>query len=197
MRRHNQRLYRIICVVLRREDEVEDVMQQTYMNAFAHLAQFKRRSRFSTWLIRIAIREALMMRKRRRARPTTMSPLSRASRRRRTTQSEPPPRANYEASWSKRSTTCRHVIAGVCAEGNRGLEHGRDGGRASDRGPGGENASAPSENNARTAASRAWWRGAAVVSIYGPSMRCGCQGCLGENTPATPIPAWALLIAGC
>ena len=45
----------------------EDVMQQTYMNAFAHLAHFKRRSRCSTWLIRIAVREALM-RKRRRGR---------------------------------------------------------------------------------------------------------------------------------
>src|SRR4029453_10133872 len=89
------------------------------------------------------------------------------------------------------------VSPGIRAEGNRGLEHGRDGGRASDRGSGGENAFAPSENDARTATSRAWWREAAVVSIQCPSWCAGGKGCSVEDTPATPIPAWALLIAGC
>ena len=69
MRRYDQRLYRVIRAVLRREDEVEDVMQQTYMNAFVHLDQFEGRSRFSTWLIRIGVREALMRKRRDRIRP--------------------------------------------------------------------------------------------------------------------------------
>ena len=58
MRRHNQRLYRAARAIVRDESEVEDVLQQTYMNAFAHLGQFEARSQFSTWLTRILINEA-------------------------------------------------------------------------------------------------------------------------------------------
>jgi RNA polymerase sigma-70 factor (ECF subfamily) len=59
MRRYNQRVYRAVRAVLRDDDEVEDVMQQAYLNAFAHLRQFAERAQFSTWLIRIAVNEAL------------------------------------------------------------------------------------------------------------------------------------------
>ena len=58
MRRHNQRLYRAARAIVRDETEIEDVLQQTYMNAFAHLHQFAARSQFSTWLTRILINEA-------------------------------------------------------------------------------------------------------------------------------------------
>jgi RNA polymerase sigma-70 factor (ECF subfamily) len=33
--------------------------QQAYVNAYAHLRQFDRRAKFSTWLTKIAIQEAL------------------------------------------------------------------------------------------------------------------------------------------
>ena len=67
MRRHNQRLYRAVRAVLRDEAEVEDVMQQAYLAAFAHLDQFAGEARFSTWLLRIGINEALgRLRQRRR-----------------------------------------------------------------------------------------------------------------------------------
>jgi RNA polymerase sigma-70 factor (ECF subfamily) len=59
MRRHNQRLYRVIRSIIADEAEVEDVMQQAYVNAFEHLHQFESRARFSTWLTRIAVYEAL------------------------------------------------------------------------------------------------------------------------------------------
>jgi len=59
MRRYNQRVYRAVRAVLRTDDEVEDVMQQAYLNAFANLRQFAERAQFSTWLIRIAVNEAL------------------------------------------------------------------------------------------------------------------------------------------
>jgi len=59
MRRHNARLYRAIRSVLRGEMDVEDVMQQAYVNAYTHLDQFAGRARFSTWLTRVAIHEAL------------------------------------------------------------------------------------------------------------------------------------------
>ena len=59
MRRHNQRVYRAVRAIVRDDSEAEDVMQQTYVNAYAHLRQFSRRALFSTWLTRIAINEAL------------------------------------------------------------------------------------------------------------------------------------------
>jgi RNA polymerase sigma-70 factor (ECF subfamily) len=66
MRRNNQRVYRIVRAVLKDEADVEDVMQQAYINAFMHLHQFEERSQFSTWLIRIALREAFRRRRKTR-----------------------------------------------------------------------------------------------------------------------------------
>lgn len=59
MRRYNERVYRAARSVVRDEQEAEDVMQQAYVNAFTHLRQFNGAARFSTWLTRIAINEAL------------------------------------------------------------------------------------------------------------------------------------------
>ena len=60
MRRHNPRVYRAIRSILRDEAEVEDAMQQAYVQAYTHLSGFTGGSRFSTWLTRIAMNEALM-----------------------------------------------------------------------------------------------------------------------------------------
>jgi RNA polymerase sigma-70 factor (ECF subfamily) len=73
MRRYNQRLYRVARAILRDEQAAEDVMQHAYVNAFAHLAQFEGRARFSTWLTRIAVHEALA-RARRRGRFARIDP---------------------------------------------------------------------------------------------------------------------------
>ena len=59
MRRHNPRVYRSIRSILRDEAEAEDAMQQAYLHAFSHLAEFEGASALSTWLVRIAINEAL------------------------------------------------------------------------------------------------------------------------------------------
>jgi RNA polymerase sigma-70 factor (ECF subfamily) len=59
MRRYNERVYRAARAIVRDEAEAEDVMQQAYVNAFTHLRQFQGAARFSTWLTRIAINEAL------------------------------------------------------------------------------------------------------------------------------------------
>ena len=66
MRRHNQRVYRVVRAVVKDEADVEDVMQQAYINAFTHLHQFEERSQFSTWLIRIALHEAFSRRRKMR-----------------------------------------------------------------------------------------------------------------------------------
>lgn len=65
MRRHNQRIYRAVRAVLRADDDVEDVMQQAYLNAYEHLGQFAGEAQFSTWLTRIAVNEALSRRRKR------------------------------------------------------------------------------------------------------------------------------------
>ena len=65
MRRYNERVYRAARAIVGDEQEAEDVMQQAYVNAFAHLHQFKGSAQFSTWLTRIAINEALARARRR------------------------------------------------------------------------------------------------------------------------------------
>jgi RNA polymerase sigma-70 factor, ECF subfamily len=67
MRRHNQRLYRAVRAILGNDGEVEQVMQDAYVAAYTHLEQFAQRSKFSTWLTKIAIYEALA-RKRKQSR---------------------------------------------------------------------------------------------------------------------------------
>ena len=59
MRRYNTRLYRVARAILKNDTEAEDVMQQAYVNAFTHLDQFADRAKFSTWLTKIAVYEAL------------------------------------------------------------------------------------------------------------------------------------------
>lgn len=73
MRRHNERLYRAARAIVRDEREAEDVMQQAYVNAYVHLRQFDHRSKFSTWLTKIAVHEALA-RVRRRGRFMPLDP---------------------------------------------------------------------------------------------------------------------------
>lgn len=63
IRRYNQRLYRIGMSVLNNDADTEDAMQTCYINAYEHLSQFKQRSSFSTWLIRIMINECLSLKK--------------------------------------------------------------------------------------------------------------------------------------
>ena len=59
MRRYNERMYRVARAIVRDDSEAEDVMQQAYVNAYAHLRQFAGKARFSTWLTTIAVNESL------------------------------------------------------------------------------------------------------------------------------------------
>jgi RNA polymerase sigma-70 factor (ECF subfamily) len=59
MERYNRRLYRIARGVLRNDSEAEDVVQESYVSAFAHLDSFRGESSLATWLSRITINEAL------------------------------------------------------------------------------------------------------------------------------------------
>src|SRR5262249_48571804 len=59
MRRYNQRLFRVARSILRDGAEAEDVMQDAYVRAYEHLGDFAGQAKFSTWLTRIAVHEAL------------------------------------------------------------------------------------------------------------------------------------------
>jgi RNA polymerase sigma-70 factor, ECF subfamily len=59
VRRHNQRLFRATRAILKDVSESEDVMQEAYVRAFTHLDQFAGEAKFSTWLTKIAVYEAL------------------------------------------------------------------------------------------------------------------------------------------
>jgi len=75
MRRHNQLLYRVARAILRNDGEAEDVMQDAYVRAYEHLGQFAAKAKFSTWLTRIAVHEALS-RQRRGNRYQELEPMS-------------------------------------------------------------------------------------------------------------------------
>src|SRR5688500_11083714 len=59
MRRNNARVFHAVRSIVRSDQEAEDVMQDAYTRAFERLASFENRAQFSTWLVRIAIHEAL------------------------------------------------------------------------------------------------------------------------------------------
>lgn len=63
MRRHNQKLYRIARGMGVSNEDCDDILQQTYIQAYLKLDQFKGSSAFSTWLIRILINQCLMDRR--------------------------------------------------------------------------------------------------------------------------------------
>lgn len=57
---HSDGLYRLAFRLLRDEAAAEDVVQETFLNAWRSLEQFDGRSRLGTWLFRIAYNNALM-----------------------------------------------------------------------------------------------------------------------------------------
>src|SRR5206468_6197002 len=68
IQRHNRSLYRVARSIVKDEHEAEEVVQQAHLAAYLHLDQFEGRSKFSTWLARIAKHEAMArLRARRRA----------------------------------------------------------------------------------------------------------------------------------
>jgi RNA polymerase sigma-70 factor, ECF subfamily len=65
--RHRRRILAVAMRYTRVREDAEDVVQQSFQKAFVYLSRFEGKSRFSTWLTRIAINEALMWLRRKRA----------------------------------------------------------------------------------------------------------------------------------
>jgi RNA polymerase sigma-70 factor (ECF subfamily) len=66
MRRHNRRLFRVTRSVLRDSDAAQDAIQETYLRVFTRLDSYQPTGKFGAWITRVALNEALMMRRRMR-----------------------------------------------------------------------------------------------------------------------------------
>jgi RNA polymerase sigma-70 factor (ECF subfamily) len=64
MRRHNRRLFRVTRSVLCDGDAAQDAVQETYLRVFTRLDTYQPSGRFGAWITRVALNEALMMRRR-------------------------------------------------------------------------------------------------------------------------------------
>jgi RNA polymerase sigma-70 factor (ECF subfamily) len=73
VRMYDRRVFRIAQHITQNREDAEDVVQDAFLKAYQNLNRFKGDSKFYTWLVRIAVNEALMkLRKRRNSRVVSM-----------------------------------------------------------------------------------------------------------------------------
>ena len=72
VRRYKSRVFAIAKRITSSHEDAEDVVQESFHKAFLHLHDFQEKSRFSTWLTRIAMNEAFMVLRRRRGIPEVL-----------------------------------------------------------------------------------------------------------------------------
>jgi RNA polymerase sigma-70 factor (ECF subfamily) len=58
--RYERKIYRLAKNITRNDEDAEDVLQDAFLKAYTHLDHFKGDSKFYTWIVRIAVNEALM-----------------------------------------------------------------------------------------------------------------------------------------
>jgi len=66
VRRYERNVFRIAQHITQNREDAEDVVQDAFLKAYSNLEQFQEQSKFYTWLVRIAVNEALMKLRRRR-----------------------------------------------------------------------------------------------------------------------------------
>jgi RNA polymerase sigma-70 factor (ECF subfamily) len=69
--RYERKIFRLTQNITQNREDAEDAMQEAFLKAFEHLGDFEGNSRFYTWLVRIAVNQALM--KLRKRRPNVVS----------------------------------------------------------------------------------------------------------------------------
>ncbi len=69
--RYERKIFRLAQNITQNREDAEDAMQESFLKAYEHLGEFQGNSRFYTWLVRIAVNQALM--KLRRRRPNVVS----------------------------------------------------------------------------------------------------------------------------
>lgn len=68
--RYQDRLYTSLARFLDNQEDAQDVMQETFLSAFANARRFKGQSRFYTWIYRIAMNHAIDLHRRKKPRQT-------------------------------------------------------------------------------------------------------------------------------
>ena len=58
--RYERKIYRLAKHITQNDEDAEDVLQESFLKAYAHLDSFNGDSKFYTWLVRIAVNQALM-----------------------------------------------------------------------------------------------------------------------------------------
>jgi len=66
VKRYDRNVFRIALHITQNREDAEDVVQDAFLKAYENLEQFQGQSKFYTWLVRIAVNEALMKLRRRR-----------------------------------------------------------------------------------------------------------------------------------
>src|SRR3954470_23655403 len=66
VRRYDRNVFRIAQHITQNREDAEDVVQDAFLKAYSNLGQFQGQSKFYTWLVRIAVNEALMKLRKRR-----------------------------------------------------------------------------------------------------------------------------------
>src|SRR5512146_1304954 len=66
VKRYDRNVFRIAQHITQNREDAEDVVQEAFLKAYGNLGQFQGQSKFYTWLVRIAVNEALMKLRRRR-----------------------------------------------------------------------------------------------------------------------------------
>src|SRR6202521_2721583 len=69
--RYERKIFRLAQNITQNKEDAEDTMQEAFLKAYEHLNEFQGNSRFYTWLVRIAVNQALM--KLRKRRPNQVS----------------------------------------------------------------------------------------------------------------------------
>jgi RNA polymerase sigma-70 factor (ECF subfamily) len=70
--RYERRIFRLTKNITQNREDAEDATQDAFLKSFQHLTEFQGGSRFYTWLVRIAVNEALMRLRRRRPNVTSL-----------------------------------------------------------------------------------------------------------------------------
>ena len=71
--RYERKIFRLAKHITQNDEDAEDVLQESFLKAYTHLDSFQGDSKFYTWLVRIAVNEALMkLRKRKTDRTVSL-----------------------------------------------------------------------------------------------------------------------------
>jgi len=67
VKRYDRNVFRIAQHITQNREDAEDVVQDAFLKAYQNLGQFQGNSKFYTWLVRIAVNEALMKLRKRKS----------------------------------------------------------------------------------------------------------------------------------